>query len=313
MKRKLIDFIICPTCLPDEIHLDCAAVEEIDGDIETAELICPACGETYPIVHGIARLLSSKPSATEPSSSKYENPDVLSSYLWSHFSDLLDDSDAHTAYGDWASLVAPDSGTALDTGCATGRFTFELSRKCAFAVGVDCSTTFIRSARSLMKRGGSEFDLVEEGFIRSRHRFRLPETWDSKKVEFLVADAQALPFRSNRFSIVTSLNLVDKLSNPLAHLKEINRVARAVQSQFLFSDPFSWSPDIAETKEWLGGLAEGPFAGFAIDNISNLVGGERELMLPAWNVEGRGTVWWKIRNHRNHFELIRSCFLKATR
>ncbi|MBI4775804.1 MAG: methyltransferase domain-containing protein [Deltaproteobacteria bacterium] len=313
MKRKVIDFIVCPACLPNEIRLDCGAVDETDGDIETGALTCPACGASYPIIQGVAHLVSSKSPTVRSNSSKYENPEVLSSYLWSHFSDLLGDADAHTAYGDWSSLVAPDSGTALDTGCATGRFTFELSRKCEFAVGVDYSTTFVRSARALMKNRAGEFDLIEEGLIRRQRGFLLPETWDSNKVEFLVADAQALPFKSNRFSIVTSLNLVDKLSRPLAHLKEINRVAGITQSQFLFSDPFSWSQDIAETKEWLGGLTEGPFAGFGIDNISNLVEGGRKMLLPAWNVEGRGTVWWKIRNHRNHFELIRSCFLKATR
>jgi hypothetical protein len=34
---------------------------------------------------------------------------------------------------------------------------------------------------------------------------------------------------------------------------------------------------------------------------------------PPWMVQKRGNVWWKIRNHRNHFELIRSCFLKVIR
>ena len=313
MKRKLIDLIVCPGCLPDENRLDCASVDETDGDIETGDLVCPACGVSYPIAQGVAHLLPSKPPVTESSSPKYENPDVLSSYLWSHFSDLMDDDDAHTAYKDWSSLVVPDSGTALDTGCATGRFTFELSRKCEFSIGVDYSTRFVRSARALMKKRGGELGLVEEGLIKSKHRIRLPETWDSKKVEFLVADAQALPFRSKHFSIVTSLNLIDKLPRPLAHLKELNRVAKLTQSQLLFSDPFSWSPDIAETKEWLGGLTEGPFAGFGVDNVVGMLSGKQKQLLPAWNVEARGSVWWKIRNHRNHFELIRSCFLKAIR
>jgi len=32
-----------------------------------------------------------------------------------------------------------------------------------------------------------------------------------------------------------------------------------------------------------------------------------------WQIDGTGSVWWKIRNHKNHFEMIRSWYVKATR
>ena len=36
-------------------------------------------------------------------------------------------------------------------------------------------------------------------------------------------------------------------------------------------------------------------------------------LAPAWQVDESGHVWWKIRTHANHYELIRSCFVRASR
>jgi len=126
-------------------------------------------------------------------------------------------------------------------------------------------------------------------------------------------DVLRLPFWGNSFSSVASLNLVDKIPSPLAYLREINRVARDKTSQFLFSDPFSWSSDIAKEGEWLGGTTEGPYAGKGVDNIRSLLTTGSEGFLPGWKIEKQDHIWWKIRNHKNHFELIRSCFIQAIR
>jgi SAM-dependent methyltransferase len=141
----------------------------------------------------------------------------------------------------------------------------------------------------------------------------LPETWNSEGVEFIVGDILRLPFPSRLFNTVASLNLLDKVPFPLKHLKEMNRVAKEHGAQFLFSDPFSWTSDIAKEKDWLGGTLKGPYAGRGINNVLSLLRGKDGEISPRWNVEKEGDIWWKIRNHRNHFELIRSCFIKAIR
>ena len=112
---------------------------------------------------------------------------------------------------------------------------------------------------------------------------------------------------------MASLNLVDKIPSPLAHLREMNRVARENNSQFLISDPFSWSSDMAKQEAWLGGVTEGAYAGKGIDNIRSLLTTGNEGFLPGWKIEKQDHIWWKIRNHKNHFELIRSRFIKAGR
>ena len=313
MKELLVDLLICPSCLPVEAGLKCLIKEKDGEDILSGSLYCPHCNNNYPIRDGVAVILPVSSEIDTRGLSKYEKSSLLSSYLWAHYADILKDMDATAAYEEWAALLRDGSGISLDAGCAVGRFTFEMSMKSDFAVGIDNSPAFINTARQLMINRQTEFSTPEEGLLREERLIKLPETFDSAKVEFVVGDAQRLPFRMNSFSSVASLNLVDKIPSPLAHLREMNRVAEETSTQFLISDPFSWSTDIAKESEWLGGVTEGTHAGKGIDNIRSLLTAGNEGFLPEWKVEKQDHVWWKIRNHKNHFELIRSCYIKAVR
>jgi hypothetical protein len=99
----------------------------------------------------------------------------------------------------------------------------------------------------------------------------------------------------------------------MVHLSEVNRSAKRSDAQFLFSDPFSWSTSAASEEDWLGGTTYGGFSGRGRDNIIDLLEGTKGDLSPPWTIEKDGHVWWKIRTHANHFELIRSCFIKAVR
>ena len=125
--------------------------------------------------------------------------------------------------------------------------------------------------------------------------------------------ALALPFRANSVASLSSLNLIDKIPRPMAHLEEMNRVTQNAGAQFLLSDPFSWSEEAAREKDWLGGKIDGPYAGNGLDNVITLLNGNQHHLRPGWQVETHGHVWWKIRTHANHFEEIRSCYVKAGR
>lgn len=312
MKTALLDMLICPACLPDEIPLSCRISDQKAEEIITGSLHCERCGESYPITNGIASLLPASVPNHE-AQNRYEDPDLLASYLWSHYADLSGDTDATAGYVQWAELMSPSSGLALDAGCAVGRFTFEMATKSDFAVGIDRSYAFIRAARSLMKQRTLTFHIALEGSIRESFALQLPDTWCFDTVDFIVGDVQALPFPSAHFSSVASLNLIDKLPRPLNHLKEMNRVADIEQAWFLFSDPFSWSETVTQETNWLGGTQTGPYKGRGIDNVAALFRGDRGHMLPPWHVEQTGSIWWKIRTHKNLFELIRSHSLKASR
>ena len=313
MKKELVSLLICPACLPEEVQLQVSVREISRGDIEAGELLCPQCRRVYPIEGGVADLDPNAGPAGKPAANKYETPPVLSSYLWSHYADMLEDESASDAYRRWASLIEPHAGLAVDAGAAVGRFTFEMSRKCDLAVGVDNSRAFIRAARELMQRRGIAVPLKQEGNIFSESVLSLPPEWDSDRVEFIVADALALPFRAGSAASLASLNLIDKVPRPLRHLEEMNRVARAAGAQFLLSDPFSWSEEAAHEDEWLGCRTSGPFAGRGLDNVIALLAGNPARLPPRWEIRSRGEIWWKIRTHANHFEQIRSCYVKAHR
>jgi SAM-dependent methyltransferase len=312
MKKLLLDMLVCPSCLPEETSLRPTILVEQREDIIEGTLSCARCGGLYPIREGIAFL---DPSAQREgkSVSKYETAPLVSSYLWSHYGDILGDTEASSAYSEWAGLMDGAYGMVLDLGAAVGRFTFEMGRKSDFVVGLDNSVAFVRAARELMVQGRKKVVLPEEGLLSREETVVLPDAWQTGKVEFIVGDALALPFRSNTFSALASLNLIDKVPLPLRHLQEMNRVARESQAQLLFSDPFSWSAEVAREEDWLGGRDHGPYSGRGLDNIISLLQGENPQLLPAWGMARRGHVWWKIRTHANHFELIRSCFVKVGR
>lgn len=312
MKTLLLDMLICPRCLPEEAPLRETMAELSGNDIVTGNLHCDHCCTDYPIREGIA-FLDPNTDESARARNRYETASVVSSYLWSHFGDLMGDTEASEAYRDWAGLMAPHDGPCLDAGSAVGRFTFEMAQYSDFAVGVDNAVAFIRTARDLMTHRSAMVDLAEEGLLKRREHLVLPEQWKTDNCDFIVGDALALPFRSAIFGSVSSLNVVDKVSKPLTHLKEINRAARRTSAQFLFSDPFSWSTDVADPADWLGGTAEGPFAGRGHENVQALLEGRLAGLKPRWRIEGNGRIHWKIRTHRNHYESIRSCFVKAVR
>jgi len=314
MKRSLLNHLICPRCLPQERRLLEWTVqeEEEERDIIEGNLVCQTCGAMYPIRDGIAFL--------DPSSerlgravSKYEDESVLASYLWSHFGDLLKDPEASEAYSHWSGLLLPQPGLCLDIGTAVGRFAFEMSRKADFTIGLDNSVAFIKTARELMLNRRKPIELPEEGALTRQIELHLPEDFDSRRMEFIVGDALALPFASGTFSSQASLNMLDKVARPLDHLTEMNRTAATEQAQCLVSDPFSWSEQTARQEDWLGGKPTGAFSGRGLDNISALLGGGNGFLRPAWTLKDRGSIWWKIRTHANHFELIRSCYVTAVR
>ena len=313
MKKWLIEALICPECLDREILLAVDSRQQTEEEIIEGDLVCPDCGRRYAIHEGIAVLVPDKTLPIIRGVEGYNSYAMLSSYLWSHYSEFFNGSVATDAYKKWAAGFTAQEGWALDIGCAVGRLTFEMSKTHDRAVGIDTSISFIRAARDLVSRKRLEFDLIMEGNIMERQSCDLDPGFEFGNTEFVVADAMALPFRSHCFATTSSVNILEKVPDPAKHLSEANRVMEKACARFLFSDPFSWDEAVSRTDLWLGGRNEGPFQGYGMDNICRLLEEPDGIFSPRLSIREKGQVLWKIRKTRNLWEHITSQFVMAQR
>jgi SAM-dependent methyltransferase len=308
MLTRLREILVCPACLPREIGLELAASEREGDEVVQGRLDCPACGRAYPIKDGLASLLPPQ-GHVPPVQFKYEEPRVVASYLWSHFADLRQAPESLAAHESLAAMVPQAAGhgeLALDAGCAVGRMTFELASRGYFAVGLDLSRAFVDTARRLARARELDYEEPVEGDLTTGRLIRLPERFAPGRAEFIQASVLAPPFRSGAFAAAASCNILDKVPEPLGHLLELSRVS-APGAALVFADPFSWSEDCAPKHRWLGGVMTGSSGCRGIQNVRTILAGQ------GWRLDREGSVWWKIRNHENHYELIRSLTLCATK
>lgn len=313
MKKWLTEKLICPECLENEIPLDLAIHSEQAGDVLEGALTCSACRRSYPIRHGVAFVLPEASRSVLLESSGYNSRIMLSSYLWSHFCDFLKDPEATEAYRTWSSFFRSSMGDALDIGCSVGRLSFELTRTHSRVIGIDTSVSFIEKARDLMNRKTLEFDLVIEGLITEKRFCGLDPAFNCDRVEFIVADALALPFRKQSFATLTSINILEKVAAPLKHLRDINRVLREKNAMFVFSDPFSWDESVSVPDLWLSGGTNGQNAMRGMDSMSRYFSGKGGIFDPPLQILEKGHVSWKIRKTENLWEHIRSQFIVGMR
>ena len=317
MKKWLIEELICPECLDKnmdkEIRLTVDIQKETDDEIIEGRLNCPDCGRHYEINEGIAVVVPDKTLPITRNMAGYGSFSMRSSYLWSHYSEFFNGPDATDAYKKWAAAFERRKGWALDIGCAVGRLTFEMTKTHDRAVGVDTSLSFIRAARKLSTRRHLEFDLIMEGEITERRESLLDQAFRFENAEFIVADAMALPFRSDRFATASSVNILEKVPDPPLHFSEANRIMDKANARFLFSDPFSWDETVSIPELWLGGRNEGSFKGFGMDNVCRILQDDGGIFSPGFSIRETGRVQWKIRKTRNLWEHITSQFVIAQR
>lgn len=313
MKLWLPNLLICPECLPEELSLDIQIQNQDQNDIISATLGCNECGTEYPVKNGVALILPVSARGILNEDTGYNSNSMVSSYLWSHFCDLLNDPDATEAYHIWSSSFRDGSGTALDIGCSVGRLAFEMSLTHNQVVGIDTSKAFIQKARELMREKRLDFDLIIEGNITESKTIEFNNGWQYDKTEFIVADAMALPFRQNSFNTIASINILEKVPNPMTHFSEVNRLMNKENAMFVFSDPFSWDESVSSPETWISGKNDGKYAGRGIDNLEKILTGFEKIIDPPMSVIEKKDVAWKIRKTQNLWEYITSQMIIGSR
>jgi SAM-dependent methyltransferase/uncharacterized protein YbaR (Trm112 family) len=287
---------VCPRCRVDrgaDVPLTLAVVtREQDDDVLHGALHCSdaACRLEYPIIDGIPVLVpqlrtviaqqldaivgrDDLPESTEsllgdaagPGSTLDTTRQHLSTYAWDHYGDLDPHEDAVEPRPGAVvrlleralELVGDAAATpVLDLGCAVGRTTFELARRCPGPVlGVDLNLAMLRTARRAMTEGIVRYPRRRVGVVYDRREFAAPFDDVARRVDFWAADALALPVRADTLGLVVALNVLDCVASPLELLASIGRVLRPGGAAAIAA-PYDWSTAATPFEAWIGGHSQ---------------------------------------------------------
>lgn len=169
-----------------------------------------------------------------------------------------------------------ESARALELGCSVGRACFELSVFCDEVVGVDLSESFIRQARELKRLGEGHFEMELEGELKRREPFTLEASFRPDRVEFEVGDATALRSDIGRFDIVLACNVLCRVPDPQALLRQTPELVKP-GGQLLITSPYTWSKEHTPKRFWLGGFEHNGQAVRSLDTIKRQLDPSFEL------------------------------------
>ena len=197
-------------------------------------------------------------------SNPYELPRLLAEYLLFHYGkaeEVLPYPFGPREALDFAVRVVTEmldedalrlDARALDLGCAVGRSSFELARRCTEVIGIDYSANFIRAAEELAGGGVLTYERTDEGRLTIPLTVEAPSGIDRRRVQFEVGDACALRSDLGRFDVVLLANLVDRLPEPRRCLDRLPDLV-APGGQLIIASPFTWLEEYTSREHWLGG------------------------------------------------------------
>jgi SAM-dependent methyltransferase len=213
-----------------------------------------------------------------------------------------------------ALLPAPPAGPWLDTGCALGRTSFELAARTGDAVlGIDLNFAMLQAARRIARDGHASYPLRRLGIVYDVREVRA-EPAGRERVDFWAADATLLPLPAGAFAGALSLNVLDCVPSPLAHLRELGR-ALGPGGAALLSSPYDWSTSATPIEAWLGGHSQrGVTGGSSAATVRRLLAsdapaGAPELVLTA----ERDDVPWQVYLHERAVTHYRAHLIAARR
>lgn len=230
---------------------------------------------------------------------------ALSTYAASHWGDH---HDAHQlarertagAVADAAiELLGKARGPLADLGCGPGRAAFELARSTKRPVAaIDLNFDFARMVAEIRATGEARYARRRLGLVYDSRRIVAGEYRDAE-VTAWCADATVLPFADASFAGGLSLNLLDSVSNPLAHLQEAARVIEP-GGKLVLASPYEWTSQATPIEQWIAGHSQRGPAGGASDVTM------RQIFAPGaefgqqigWMIDGeRDDVRWYLSTH----------------
>lgn len=138
---------------------------------------------------------------------------------------------------------------ALDIGCAVGRSSFELSKRCAEVIGIDFSQAFIDAAEVVRTKGELAYDRLEEAHESTPLVAKPPAGSHPDRITFEQGDAMALRPDLGQFDLVHAANLLCRLPEPLKFLQQLPGLIRS-GGQFVITTPCTWLDEFTPRENW---------------------------------------------------------------
>jgi putative 4-mercaptohistidine N1-methyltranferase len=189
----------------------------------------------------------------------------------------------------------PPRASALDLGCAVGRSSFELARRCEHVLGIDFSENFIRIANHLRDHGSFTFKYMEEGELTHPHTAFVPLAIDRKRVNFEQGDAVHLRSGLGPFDVVLMANLIDRVNNPAKCLDQLPALLKP-GGQMIITSPYTWLAAYTPRENWLGGFIR---YGHPVHTFDTL----RKILAPHFELSRRQDLPFVIREHTRKYQL----------
>lgn len=204
MKKELLEILDCPLC-QDGQKLIIKQCEEADGDIDTGELKCPQCHETYKILNGIPIMIPENPNKQIKSAQKgFGN--LFRSWNSGKFGTKQlygqNVSEEERTFFKRFSITGEDlkGKTILDAGCGVGRLTKRLSYYSpAMVVGIDIHNS------------------MDQVYTQCK---------TLSNVHILQGDLVQLPFKNKQFDIIWCEGV---LPYTYDHLKAVEQLIRVLK------------------------------------------------------------------------------------
>lgn len=240
--------------------------------------------------------------------SYYTSPSALAAYLLLHYGgesdhpmgDFLPNGATRfpsaCVHQTFDRKLGKNASRALDLGCAVGRSAFELSTFCDEVIGIDASSVFIEAANRLKRGDALVCEVPAQGVLTSPWKAVAPQTARRDRVAFEVGDAQALRRDLGTFDVVLLANLLCRLPDPRACLRQLPALVRP-GGQLVITTPSTWREDYTPRAAWLGGYedAQGP--------VRTLQGLHRALE-PTFSLVKRLDLPLALREHERKYEVI---------
>jgi putative 4-mercaptohistidine N1-methyltranferase len=192
----------------------------------------------------------------------YETRKLLGEYLLFHYgsADEILPEDAPSAMHealDFAVRTTEHFGShevarGLDLGCAVGRSAFEMSRTCREVIGIDFSRSFIDAAESLRTGSTLPYQRLEEAHVSTDLEARLPEDFETDRLQFEAGDAMNLRADLGSFDRVHAANLLCRLPEPQRLLDRLPALVKP-GGELVLATPCTWLAEFTPPENWPAG------------------------------------------------------------